>query len=235
MTWVDNNGELRPQSWEEYLSMKDGALTKDWREQRQIDRVPSRPLKKTKRENIPRMRIRLFRADPHCFWCGVEVELNLPHQHSRLATVDHLYSRFHPERLLKHQSQPNAGPNVLHVLACGSCNNKRSRCETRQEPFIPKLAERLEYAQRADATLARISNPTPESKLATKKKDKREGPILPRADLATYDQMIINAPDWPTTKLLMEARHRYLNQRREIRVICTLKEAIEFARENPSR
>lgn len=91
------------------------------------------------------MRLRLFRADPHCFWCGkltfVDVEIN----HSRLATVDHLYSRLHPEREIKHRQQKG----VLHVLACRSCNHRRAVDEQAGRAFIPLLEDKLEFARKA--------------------------------------------------------------------------------------
>lgn len=180
---------------------------------------------------VPRMRLRLFRASPHCFWCGKPVQLDAEHGSENFATVDHLYSRFHPARLLMHQGPPR----TLHVLACAPCNQERSLCETRQRPFIPKLPQRLEYARLADATLARQSNPVPAPLPAIRKRDRRTVPTPPRTDLKTYDEMIRNAPDWPTTKALMQARFRYVSQHRTMRVICTLKEAVAFARENPSR
>lgn len=166
MAWIDSKGETRPSNWEEYCQMVSSA--KDWpaterlmrlhgarfgrpfgvtfreRKERQAPAIPRKP--------EPRMRLRLFRANPVCFWCGCAVVLEAdPPNRPDLATVDHLYSRWHPERETKHQQQ-NA---VLHVLACRICNGERASAEEQGQPFIPKLRERLGFAQRADATLAK--------------------------------------------------------------------------------
>lgn len=180
MTWIDNNGDVRPQSWEEYCEISDSVPS--W----MITHEEYRPrIRLTERERIPRMRERLYRADPHCFWCGRRVYLNVAHASPELATVDHLYSRLHPEREHNHRQQKA----ILHVLACFTCNGERSVQEQRREPFIPKLAHRLEYAQRADATLATGIKP------------------------------VTAKPTQSTPK----------------RMGCTLAEAVQFAREHPSR
>lgn len=108
---------------------------------------------------ISKIRRRLVRADPHCFWCGRTVFLNAPHASPALATIDHLYSRLHPQRANKYREQSG----VLHVLACHPCNHQRGLCEQRRQLFTPKLLERLEFARLADATLAQ-SAPAPEPK-----------------------------------------------------------------------
>lgn len=165
MTWMDNKGELRPSDWDEYCQMVRDAG--DWEATQRLmrlhgprfvsprsDDVPrerERPLK-IPRKPEPRMRLRLFRANPFCFWCGCGVVLEVD-QPSRpdLATVDHLYSRWHPDRELNYQRQRG----VLHVLACRICNGERASAEQDRRPFVPKLPERLEFAQRADASLAK--------------------------------------------------------------------------------
>lgn len=165
---------------------------------------------------LPRMRVRLFRADPHCFWCGVEVQLermvvqrkdNL----STLATVDHLYSRWHPERKERHTSQESG---VLHVLACHDCNQERAAAETQMIPFIPKLKEKLEFAQRADATLAQ-------------RRSKRVvSPVVSPAKTELPSGMVLT---------LKEEYEWQVCKRPPMRVIQILEEAIKFARENPAR
>lgn len=178
------------------------------------------------RERIPRMRLRLFRANPHCFWCGRKTRLDVAHGSSDFATVDHLYSRFHPRRVDRHREQKGA----LHVLACHECNNERGYCEQHQIPFVPKLSARLEYAQLADATLAR------KSAVTVAVQPPNPDPVI-EIDLSAYDDLIRNAPDWPTTKLLMQARSKVAKRIRKqpMRVICTLREAVQFAKENPAR
>lgn len=207
MTWIDNNGEVRPQSWEEYCEIE--SLTRclpywmtgagfNYRPQ------PLHPVRaKTEiREKVLRIRQRLFRADPHCFWCGCLTRMgaiNGPTQ----TTVDHLYSRLHPERAERHREQKG----VLHVLACAACNNERGIREQQGRPFIPKLKERLEFAQLADATLAL-----------------KDGSTL-RAQ----------APDIVRVRALKEEFLEEARPVLPMRVIQTLEEAIKFARENPAR
>lgn len=189
MTWTDNNGEVRPQDWNEYCEMEARMRCLPyWMTGARFNYQPKplHPVTRSglaeSREKVLKIRERLFRSSPYCFWCGCKVELGavgLPHQ----ATVDHLYSRLHPERITRHRQQKG----VLHVLACSACNNERSVCEQRGIRFIPKLPQRLEFAQQADATLA------------------------------NYSPKGTSGPEKP------------------MRVICTLEEAIKFAKENPSR
>lgn len=87
------------------------------------------------------------------------------------------------------------------MLACSACNNQRSVCESRGQPFIPKLPERLEYAQKADATLAH---------------GQRQNAPAPKVI-----KQVVVLQEEPT--------------RIPMRVIQTLQEAVEFARENPAR
>lgn len=147
-----------------------------------------------------KIRARLLRADPHCFWCGIEVVPDQPKQPD-FATVDHLYSRWHPERLARHAD----GRSVLHVLACAACNQERAGCESQGVPFTPKLPERWEFAKLADAALASNGRPVLHS-----------GPPLK----AAVRQRLALKPKPPSPPM---------------RVIQTLEEAIEYARENPGR
>jgi hypothetical protein len=189
MTWIDNNGDTRPQSWEEYCEIQ--ARTRClpyWMTPtcsyfpQPLYSAPQRHGEKESREKILKMRLRLFRADPHCFWCGQVTRYGAVGDPLQ-TTVDHLYSRLHPERENRYREQKG----VLHVLACSECNNERGVCEQQHRQFIPKLEGRLGYARLADATLA----------MAVEGKTSSPKPPL--------------------------------------RVICTLEEAVKFARENPSR
>ena len=102
------------------------------------------------------LRARLHRADPHCFWCGqITVLESMQRGHSgNLATVDHLYSRLHPERTKRYRSALDSR-HVLHVLACFDCNCERGTLEQQGRIFVPKLQEREEFARLCDATIAR--------------------------------------------------------------------------------
>lgn len=210
MTWTDNNGDVRPQSWEEYCEMKEqrldvlkGLLHSAYRRVSPLPRTVFRADGK-----ISKIRRRLFRADPHCFWCGRSVFLDVPHATPALATVDHLYSRLHPQRAEYYRRQNG----VLHVLACHECNHYRSVCEQRNRPFVPKLPERLEFAQLADATLADRNSPTAPPPLVIASKSQ---PVHVRT-----------------------LKEEFLDEARPVlsmRVICTLEEAIAYAKENPGR
>jgi hypothetical protein len=175
MTWIDNNGDIRPQSWEEYIAMKkrsdlapcNCAICVRIRRREMThtllrsayNRERVRKGRTPKPDPLPRMRIRLFRADPHCFWCGSKVVLDA-HNQPNLATVDHLYSRWHPERKSHHTDR--SSDRVLHVMACLQCNGERAEAEMKCQPFTPKRKDRLSFAQQADATLARQASRTDE-------------------------------------------------------------------------
>lgn len=98
-------------------------------------------------------RRRLFQRGPHCFWCGkltvFSVDAKLKHD---AATVDHLYSRLHPDR---HAARRGRG---RLVLACNQCNKDRSNAETRGLMFIPKLAHKREIAELT--TITPLGSPT---------------------------------------------------------------------------
>lgn len=97
-------------------------------------------------------RKRLFQRNPHCFWCGkltvFSIDVKLKHD---AATVDHLYSRLHPER--KTVSTRQSARDSAHrgrgrlVLACNQCNKDRSNAETRGLMFVPKLGHRMVIAE----------------------------------------------------------------------------------------
>jgi hypothetical protein len=93
-------------------------------------------------------RARLHAENPRCYWCDVVTVLEIVTPHNpTTATIDHLYSKLHPER--------NVAVNVHKiVLACHECNNERHVCETKRRPFVPKLAHRRAEAEKYDATLA---------------------------------------------------------------------------------
>jgi hypothetical protein len=167
---------------------------------------PRRIGKEEKHEKVIRMRLRLFRADPHCFWCG-QVTLYGVVGNPLQATVDHLYSRLHPERADRYREQKG----VLHVLACAACNNERGVCEQQRRRFIPKLAGRLEFARLADATLASAVDGKSPSRSAEPKPH-------------------------PAAVLTLKEEYQWEVKRKPpMRVICTLQEAVEYAREHPAR
>lgn len=87
---------------------------------------------------IKKRRREMWKQDPHCYWCRRETVLyhklgggkTRPDQ----ATIDHLYNRLDPRRLL------HAHGECKYVLSCYECNWKRGletqRCE--QELGNPK-------------------------------------------------------------------------------------------------
>lgn len=203
MTWIDSNGDVRPQSWEEYLSLKNHIPA--WAGSGQAYQPLHSPIRADGK--ISKIRRRLFRADPHCFWCGRTVFLNVTHATPSLATIDHLYSRLHPHRAYRYREQSG----VLHVLACYECNHRRGVCEQRKQPFIPALPERLEFARLADATLA--GDYVPNEQAVKRRRTRHPAQV----------------------RTLKEG---YLEEARRVlpmRVIQTLEEAVEYAKENPAR
>jgi hypothetical protein len=89
-------------------------------------------------KELAKQRERYWKADPRCHYCGVETILKPAHikkmeltaeERDRLATIDHLRPRHHPDRL----KLPKPGER-LHVLACSKCNNERDRQELLAKP-----------------------------------------------------------------------------------------------------
>ena len=235
--WIDDRGELRPRDWEEHckyfrkipapagwehkpqtwaeycrmvIAAPDWPTTKRLMQRYYRSFDPNRPNLPSKRMSPPApqprkepkpppsvrrvydpprenqstlaaKRRRLLRMSPHCFWCGCRVGETLLETSNR-ATIDHLYSRLHPHRP-KRYSERRA---VLHVLACNDCNQERALAELRGEPFIPKLAERLEHAQLACAVNP-IDAAIPESHHYT---ERQGSPKHPRRTICTIEEAI---------------------------------------------
>ena len=73
------------------------------------------------------IKLKLHQADPRCHWCKrITILTNIPEIRGEpdplMATIDHLVSRYHPERWVRR--------NMTKVLACYECNARRSREET---------------------------------------------------------------------------------------------------------
>lgn len=78
-----------------------------------------------------RFKERLWQNDPSCHWCKRPTKLlhiaEIQGEADPLmATIDHLVSRYHPERWVRR--------DLTKVLACYECNAKRSREETKALP-----------------------------------------------------------------------------------------------------
>jgi len=73
------------------------------------------------------IKLKLYQADARCHWCKrITILTNIPEIHGEpdplMATIDHLVSRYHPERWVKR--------DLTKVLACYECNARRAREET---------------------------------------------------------------------------------------------------------
>lgn len=75
--------------------------------------------------SLHKQKIKLHKQNPRCYWCQTPTILYEPKQGEKtpdnMATIDHLFDRFHPER-----KTPNHKKLIKRVLACHRCNNKRS-------------------------------------------------------------------------------------------------------------
>jgi len=95
-------------------------------------------------------RLRMFKTDPNCFWCGKLTVLYGEQSQLDLATIDHLYSRLHPERKKRYKAGHDRSA-LLHVLACYACNHKRGKVEQQGFVFVPDLESRREFARQVSA------------------------------------------------------------------------------------
>lgn len=93
-----------------------------------------------------RYREALWRYDPHCFWCGKLTVLTEATQRNA-ATLDHLYSQFHPKR--------NSNGLTDTVLACRACNIQRGDYEAKGAYFMPKRKDRVDIARETSSVTAR--------------------------------------------------------------------------------
>jgi len=85
-----------------------------------------------------RKRLRkLWEENPNCHWCGEPTFLieyppvdnfKIGPQHPKMATIDHLHSRYDSERG-KHKGE------IQTVLACHACNDKRNE---KEQAAVPK-------------------------------------------------------------------------------------------------
>ena len=79
-------------------------------------------------------KLKLFERDPYCHWCGrLTILTNVKEikgpPNPLMATVDHLISRYRPERWVK--AQPG---EVRQVLSCFECNGRRAAEEAKKLP-----------------------------------------------------------------------------------------------------
>lgn len=108
----------------------------------------------------------------------------------------------------------------MKVLACFNCNQRRNNCECKGIYFLPKLPERVAIARDTCATLARAILTRNEPPVRENRK----------SSIATLRAVT------PATVITLEEEYqRELTRERPMRVIQTLREAVEFAQENPGR
>lgn len=72
-------------------------------------------------------RRKLWQQNPHCYWCGEATVLDGSRKNPRLATVDHMFSRFNPWRTSTLVQRLDNFP--ITVLACFECNGWRGKLE----------------------------------------------------------------------------------------------------------
>lgn len=78
-------------------------------------------------KRLRKQRERLWRTNPHCYYCGNLTELpphmqHLKNQKDHYATIEHIYSKYNPLR-----RTPNTTMEQRHVLACYKCNQEKAR------------------------------------------------------------------------------------------------------------
>ena len=81
-------------------------------------------------DQLRRQRVKWWHENPYCFYCGRLTRLPTrdwpaprEFQPDDMATIDHLRSKFHPQR-----HEPG-GTTIRRVLACLRCNMDRAREE----------------------------------------------------------------------------------------------------------
>ena len=84
---------------------------------------------------LKQRRIKLWKQDPHCHWCGTLTILPpadaKPHRKNyplNEATIDHLRSRWHPNR-----REPIRQGEQRLVLSCRKCNIDRAKQEEKEQ------------------------------------------------------------------------------------------------------
>ncbi len=91
---------------------------------------------------------RLYRENPHCFWCGVRTRLieqkdgvQMPDE---AATVDRVRSRFTPTKIV----DCTRWPQDIKVLCCFRCNRERDKGYVAKAKAPPRpLSDRVRIAQ----------------------------------------------------------------------------------------
>lgn len=84
------------------------------------------------------IREKLMAIHPFCHWCGVEViyfkvdEMAKGGPPPNFATLDHLYTKWEPEKRYEAFKKEDSS---RHVLACYKCNKKRN------DDFMKKLSK----------------------------------------------------------------------------------------------
>ena len=80
--------------------------------------------------------LRLFTANPHCYYCGALTVLDGNLKNPLRATREHLFPKLHPRRL-----EPNTTNERRIVLACNACNN--AKCNADVSDYLTPAQIRL--------------------------------------------------------------------------------------------
>lgn len=87
-----------------------------------------------------KQRFKLWQEDPRCHWCGIitqwsskklikQISNKTVKQPPNMATLDHLYSRFHPDRKI-------TTPDIKRrFLSCYKCNHARGFFDDQRRPW----------------------------------------------------------------------------------------------------
>lgn len=210
MTWIDNNGEVRPQSWEEYCALKDqqvkvvkGLLCSAMK-LRQLD-SPSRNRRSLSKDK----RLALWkRAHGRCWYCGEGTP-------KTWFVLEHVVPR----------SRGGAnGPSNL-VVACRPCD--RAKSSVNLEEFRVHRGVELFYGETITDPGERTKGLRASAKNAAKRaakerkrqywREMRNQRLASLSDNRTQaiqvlDLLIESAPDWPTTKAYMQQRYALVSQ-----------------------
>ena len=98
------------------------------------------------------IRRRLWEANPHCHYCGIETIWHSSKHNETLpdnaATIDHVISRLDPRRYLLPYY-----PSSLFVLACSRCNHERGARED------TSLRQKVQWNSREHLKEILLTNP----------------------------------------------------------------------------
>lgn len=146
-------------------------------------------------------RTSLWNQNPNCHWCGRETNLvteaetgtnSRAPERSLMATIDHVYHQGHPLRVFN--------KNFV-VLACYRCN--QDRMTIWWNVFAPIILPKTRRKLRVFKLHSHLDPVDIDKKIEDYWKNER---------IKRLDKLIVEAPDWSTTKRLMQERSSIVNQ-----------------------